>query len=249
MIISKKKYLVRYFLLIVFSVCAVTSLPLVSDAAITVTTGTVNPDGTPWPAQPIAQFTSRYGNNAMGGTWELSHNWNNGLAQDLKQYVWSNGVNVPFTFNHNSVTGTTTLTLAGGTSTTWTFTPPFMTQDIWLLVRSDSANFTSRIDTLFLNGSPIGGSIVAQNNTIYMHIHRDQIPYSQLTNFNLTGNITLSWTGTPTPPQILAMFTMTQFYPPPNLSTGANTHIITILALFAISAGLFILRRNRWIKA
>ncbi|MCJ7482380.1 MAG: hypothetical protein MUO31_05380, partial [Thermodesulfovibrionales bacterium] len=32
-------------------------------------------------------------------------------------------------------------------------------------------------------------------------------------------------------------------------STGANTNMIAILALFAISAGLFVLRRNRWMKA
>lgn len=32
-------------------------------------------------------------------------------------------------------------------------------------------------------------------------------------------------------------------------STGANTNMIAIVAIFAISAGFFILRRNRWIKA
>jgi hypothetical protein len=244
----KKNCRMKYFLLIVFFACAFIVLPVCSDAAITITTGNLNPDGTPWPAQPIAQFTARYGNNAGGGTWELSHNWNNGSAQDTQQYIWGNGVNVPFTFSHNSSTGTTTLTLAGGTSTTWNFTPPFMTQDIWLLVRSDSANFTSRINNLSLDGTPIGASIIAQNNRIYMHIHRDQIPYSQLSNFTLTGNLTLSWTGSPTPPQILAIFTMTQFYPPPSPSTGANTSIIILIAILAISAGLSIISRHKWIK-
>jgi len=31
-------------------------------------------------------------------------------------------------------------------------------------------------------------------------------------------------------------------------ATGANTKMIAILALLAISAGLFILRKNKWIK-
>ena len=31
-------------------------------------------------------------------------------------------------------------------------------------------------------------------------------------------------------------------------STGANTNMIAVLALFAIAVGLFILRKNRWIK-
>jgi hypothetical protein len=237
--ISTSKYKARDFFLIVCLAFAFILMPLVSYAAITVTTGNLT-----WPSQPIAQFTARYGNNAIGGTWELSNNWNNGLAQDTKQYVWGNGVNVPFTFNHNSLTGTTTLTLAGGTSTTWHHTTsPFLTQDIWLQVRSSSANFTSRIDNLSLNGTPIGATIIAQNNTTYMHIHRDQIPNSQLANFNLTGNMNFSWTGTPSPPQILAMFTMQEYYPP----LGVNARIMLFIALLAISTGLLILKRHRFI--
>jgi hypothetical protein len=231
----------RGLLLIVFFGCAFIVLPSISDAAITVTTGALNPDGTPWPAQPIAQFTARYGNNAIGGTWELSHNWNNGTEQDAKHYVWGNGVNIPFTFSHNHSARTTTLTLAGGTSTTWNFIPPFMTKDIWILVRSNVATHTSMVTNLSLNGSPISSSISAQNNRIYMHIHREEIPFD----FTLTGNINFTWTGTPPPPQIQAIFTMTRFDPPPS---GANAYIIIMLALLAVSAGLFILRTHRWIK-
>jgi hypothetical protein len=242
-LISTGKYKARDFVLIVCLACAFIFMPLVSDAAITVTTGTGN---LTWPSQPIAQFVARFGNDAITAPWELSNNWNNGTAQDTQQYVWLNGVNVPFTFNHNSVTGTTTLTLAGVTTTTWNFTPPFLTQDIWLRVYTFSSNYTSRIDNLSLNGTPIGASIVAQGSPAYtyMHIHRDQIPYSQLANFNLTGNINFSWTGSPSTPQIQAMFTMQEYYPPP---TGVNTRIMLFIALLAISTGLLILKRHRLI--
>jgi hypothetical protein len=219
----------RYSLLIFFFGFVSIFLPAIAVAAVVANTGTGN-----WPIIPSGDITARVGNNAIGGPWELS----NGVS--TVQYVWPNGVNVPFTLSHNG--NGLTMTLAGGTSTTWNYSSfyPISVDDIYIEVWSQNATDTVRIDNLVLNGTPVSSFLVGNNIRGFMRIYDDS--NISFRNFTLTGTINLAWTGIPPPPQLQARFTVMDWH---SLAPGANTQMIALIAFLAISAGLLILRRHR----
>jgi len=158
--------------------------------------------GGPSYCQPAVEFEARIGSRTLSGDWELGHKYNGVYLDTNGQFAWQNNVSVPFTLSHNPALGTFTLSLTGGPSTTWN--SGHIGEGItalWLVAKSSTATYTSTLDNLALNGSPITGPLVGSGISNNMHIYGEL-----LSNFTLTGTINFSWTGDPLHSHIEAMF-------------------------------------------
>jgi hypothetical protein len=155
--------------------------------------------------QPAVEFEARIGQGGLSGDWELGHKYNGSYIDTSGQFAWQNNVDVPFTLTHNPSTGTFTLSLECGPSTTWNSGHPGEgVTAIWVVAKSSDVNYTSTIDNLSLNGTPIAGPLIGNNNWNNMRIYGEL-----MSNFTLTGTINFSWTsGTPQHSQIEAMFSV-----------------------------------------
>jgi len=167
--------------------------PGVTNAAVLIEAGPLNPDWSPWPALggDVVEFETRLGNGALSGDWELGHKFDGVYLDTGGQLAITNGADFDFTLTHDSTSGDFTLSLAGGPSTTWASgRPGEALQDIWLLAKTSNAAYTSTVKNLLLDGTPIGTTLTAVNNKIYLKVYGEAF-----SDFTLQGTMNFSWTG------------------------------------------------------
>ena len=191
-------------------------VPSMTNAAVMIETGPLNPDWSPWPALggDVIEFETRLGNGALNGDWELGHKFDGVYLDTGGQYAITNGADFDFTLTHDSTSGDFTLSLAGGPSTTWASgNPGEPVQDIWLLAKTSNAAYTSTVKNLVLDGTPVGTILTAVNNKIYLKVYGEAF-----SDFTLQGTMNFSWvSGTPSGSHIETLISAT--FPPQTQSS------------------------------
>lgn len=140
--------------------------------------------------QELFVAEGRIGNNALNGDRELGINNANFQPVAQGQFVWQSGKMENFLLQYDgsqvsySVGGTTLLSNVFSGSV----------NDIYIRTR-ETLTSNVRLDNLIFNGTALGDSAVSEPSNSDL----DQVDYLLLSDisapFRLTGNVTMSWTG------------------------------------------------------
>jgi hypothetical protein len=213
--------------------------------AFSTATGTLASNWSPWPGSSGVEFEARIGNAAWqpaqwsAGDWELGYKDKGVYGDTSGHYAWGNNVAVNFDFTHNAAAGTFTLALNSGPSVTWNSGHVGEgVQDIWLLAKTSSGDYTSQIGALSLNGTSITSSLSAAGTKEYMRIYGDLF-----SDFTLSGSINFQWKDgtTPAHSHIEAMFAVQNF-------SASVPEPATLVLLGSGLIGLFGIGRKKLFK-
>jgi hypothetical protein len=134
----------------------------------------------------------RIGDRGGAATFELDLGQDTGAPDVQENYDWSSGVTEPFSLTYDSGSNTVTFSLGGRTLQ---YQPLVGFEDMFIRCRAVDANTQVSVDNLFLDGCPVADQASADGNGSGLDILAlTGIQLDQ--GFTLTGNATLTWTGT-----------------------------------------------------
>jgi hypothetical protein len=133
----------------------------------------------------------RIGDLGGAATFELDLGADTGAPAQTAQYNWPNGIPVPFIVHYDAGLDLVTFTV-GANVLTYTPDPGFA--EIFVRTRAVNVGSSIRVDNLFLNGTAVVDTSVAIGDGLdILRIAGEAIQNG----FLLTGDATLSWTGSP----------------------------------------------------
>ena len=159
-------------------------------------------------------FEVRYGSGAVGGDWEVGRKDGAAVAE-TGQLAWTNGSPQSFSLVHSTATQELTLSI-GGTQIAWDMADILGWNELSVLAKS-SANaggtYTSTITNLVLNGTALGNDTLSASDGAKSGVNLSGELFSD---FTLTGQLALSWTGaTPSNSRIEMFVGVAQAVPVP----------------------------------
>ena len=132
----------------------------------------------------------RGGDGGGAATFELDLGEDTGNPAVTEQYAWTSGAVEPFTLSYDSGTNTVTFSLGGETLQ---FQPIITFAEIFVRTRAVNANSSITVDNLFLNGMPVNdqSTCAGPGGLDILAISGEPL----MTGFTMTGDATMTWTG------------------------------------------------------
>ena len=133
----------------------------------------------------------RIGDRGGAATFELDLGPDTGAPAQTAQYDWPNGTAVPFTLEYDAGLDLVTFTV-GAHVLTYAPDPGFA--EIYIRARATNAGTAMLVDGLVLNGTPVNDQSHAVGDGLdILRITGEAVQLG----FVLTGDATMSWSGTP----------------------------------------------------